>query len=90
MLNVFFLSFLFVTVLQDKKCPPDESGAGAGDLAKISHILTLRDFVVRVDLVNKRMAVWDGWIRVINRPGVVGAVLQLDGVGPIDSIPSTE
>ena len=58
--------------------PPDDSGPG--DLAKISHILTLCNFVVRVDLVNKRTAVWDGWIRMINRAGVVGAVLQLDGV----------
>ena len=56
--------------------PPADSGPG--DLAKISNILPLCNFVVRIDLVNKRMAVWDGWIRMINRPGVVGAVLQLD------------
>ena len=27
---------------------------------------------------------------ILNRPGVAGAVLQLDGVGPVDNRPSTD
>ena len=27
---------------------------------------------------------------IFNRPGVAGAVLQLDGVGPVDNRPSTD
>ena len=28
--------------------------------------------------------------RLVNRPGVAGAVLQLDGVGPVDNRPSPD